>query len=115
MKGVGSVFRVVLSVVLGMTLLATSGGVLARSDPTRPDNLTSVASTKTSLPRLGSVLVGADRRLAFINGKLLAEGESYRGVTLLEVTRSDAKVRTSGGRELRLRMSQRPRGGNDAR
>ncbi len=89
--------------------------MLARSDPTRPDNLRSVSSTKSSLPRLGSVLVGADRRLAFIDGKLLAEGESYRGVTLLEVTRSDAKVRLSSGRELRLRMSQRSRGAGNAR
>jgi len=112
------VFRVVLATVLGLILSVATGGVLARSDPTRPDSLGSEgsgASTKKSLPRLGSVLVGADRRLAFIDGKLLAEGESYRGVTLLEVTSSDAKVRLSSGRELRLRLSRRVGGVNNAR
>jgi hypothetical protein len=75
-------------------------------DPTEPPaglNLVSAAASVPT-PKLTSVLIAPDRRLAVIDGVTLAQGTSHGGLQLLEVTPSGAKVRKDG-RTIQLRLS----------
>lgn len=51
----------------------------------------------SSLPVLQLVLVGGDRRYAVIDGELLAEGETFRGLPLLQVMKDAVVLKTPSG------------------
>lgn len=79
------------------------------TDPTRPPanwepNGSAAQSLTPAAPRLTSVLVSAERRVAVIDGVTLAEGETANGVTVVHVARGwvDASVR---GAPMRLSLT----------
>lgn len=94
-------FSPFLTSALGV--LITTGS-LATGDPTQPDNLPRSRSVSVVGPVLASVLISPGRKLAVINGHLLAEGESAAGVTLIEVSPGRAKVRLSNGKTHNLSL-----------
>ena len=59
---------------------------------------TAPATVAEGVPRLSSVLVAEDRRLAVLNGQLMAEGEERAGVKLWRV-QADRVVVSVAGRE----------------
>ena len=78
-------------------------------DPTRP---ASVPGAGESAPRavhglvLQSVLIAPQRRLAVINGRTLAVGESVDGVTVVDIQAHEVVVKRASG-ELTLRLVPR--------
>lgn len=60
------------------------------ADPTRPEGLPQRAAVasggKAVLPKLSSVLIGDHRRLAVIDGRLMAEGDSEGGVRVRRIS-----------------------------
>ncbi len=66
-------------------------------DPTRPDgfaqSLTGVSGkTMVSLPRLSSVLIGDERRLAVIDGRVMAVGDVSNGIRVRSINRDRVVV-----------------------
>lgn len=67
------------------------------SDPTRPPAVEAAAAAPTAPARLQSILVGAERRLAVIDGELLAEGEAAAGFKVEAVLADEVRVRLADG------------------
>ncbi|MCZ6643686.1 MAG: hypothetical protein O7F71_19090 [Gammaproteobacteria bacterium] len=106
-------FRVYLITLACLLSLGVRADRDKLEDPTRPEGFTrpvsSVTEKKTRLlPRLSSVLIGDDRRLAVIDGRVMAEGDVGNGlrvrrinsdrvlVTLADRTRVTLLLDTSG-------------------
>ena len=107
-------FRVCVGILVSIPLLACISGLTAASelaDPTRPDfgdaPVTASKPVKPGLPRLQSVLIGPDRRLAVIGGRLLAEGESADGMRLLQVRPDRVRVELKERGAVTLRLNNR--------
>lgn len=85
-----SISRVLLLCVLSASV--TPAVVLAAdfSDPTRPSEY-KAASKKSSL-RLESILYGPDRKVAIINGKPLAEGDSIGSLTVVRIEKESVSL-----------------------
>lgn len=60
------------------------------SDPTRPSQYK--ASAKKSSLRLESILYSGERKVAIINGKALAEGDSIESVTVLSIEKDSVSL-----------------------
>ena len=79
-----------------------------REDPTRPEQW---VSTKTvsgvAVPKLNSVLIGGERRLAVIDGRVMSEGERRGGVTLWKVEADRVEVSLAGGGRVTLRLARK--------
>lgn len=86
------------TVLLALVCACATLGMSANSDPTQPDNLPRTKTASALAPVLASVLIGPQRKLAVINGHLLAEGESAAGLTLVEVSPGRATVRLASGK-----------------
>lgn len=70
-------------------------------DPTRPSIYQQVGPATagvTGVPKLSSVLIGADRRLAVVDGRVMSEGEERSGVKVWEI-RPDRVVVSVAGQE----------------
>ncbi len=79
-----------ISSALLLSLVAEADSGKLR-DPTRPEVFSQSArndpdKTTASLPRLSSVLIGGDRRLAVIDGRVMAEGDVNNGVRVRRIT-----------------------------
>ena len=75
--------------MLLLSLQVLAGGEKLR-DPTRPERFAEpvsgfVGKKKVTLPRLSSVLIGDDRRLAVIDGELMAEGDVSNGLRVQRI------------------------------
>ncbi|MCB1684754.1 MAG: hypothetical protein KDI31_09720 [Pseudomonadales bacterium] len=65
-----------------------------RGDPTRPERWSAVQpQARMELPTLSSVLLGSGRKLAVLDGRVMAEGEIRAGMKLWKVE-SDRVVLT---------------------
>ena len=78
-------------------------------DPTRPESFSQPvvrASDKTRvvLPRLSSVLIGAERRLAIIDGHRMAEGDVSNGIHLRRINRDRVDVTLGDSRSVTLML-----------
>ena len=74
-------------------------------DPTQPPGYASSwpkATKSTKLPRLSSVLIGADRRLAVVDGRLMSEGEERSGMKVWEIKPDRVVVSVSGQQRVTL-------------
>ena len=97
MKRAGLAFSVLMAVV-GFANLARAT-VPGLEDPTRP--LVSRSSeprarTQVELPQLTSVLIGKDRKLAVIDGRLMSEGEERQGVKVWKIEGDHAVISLEG-------------------
>jgi hypothetical protein len=53
---------------------------------------------------LGTILYGADRKLAIVDGTIVEEGDMLRGATIVEITSSAVTLRDAQGRMRRLTL-----------
>jgi MSHA biogenesis protein MshK len=94
-----------LAAVLGASAAAAAPEL---KDPTRPYRgapAEVVSSPNMATPRLTSVLLGERRRLAVIDGQLVREGETLRGMTVLEIA-SDRAIVSIGGSRMTLALDE---------
>ncbi len=93
----------ITSTALMLCLLLGCPVVLAETDPTRPKDLPVSADAThrvaDTLPRLTSVLIARNRRLAVIDGHLIAQGQSAGGIRVKKITENRAVVRLKGRTE----------------
>lgn len=78
--------------------MAFAGQALALQDPTRPpgfDDAPAKAVPMTDLA-LQSILVGAERRVAVINGEPRAEGQAFEGIRVRRIHRDRVEVLDQG-------------------
>jgi len=76
-------------------LLVLSSFCWSLQDPTRPVSFTAAASADTALT-LESILLGPARRVAVINGKVVAEGDSVAGATIVAINKNSVRLRHRG-------------------
>ncbi|HEB28363.1 MAG TPA: hypothetical protein ENI05_11415 [Porticoccus sp.] len=76
-------------------LLFLSAEVWSLSDPTRPSGYHSVAPEKQGL-RLESILFSESRKVAVINGKVVAEGDSIGRTKIIQISRDSVTVSRDG-------------------
>lgn len=74
-------------------------------DPTAPPQSTMVIASAKATPKLTSILIASDRRIAVIDGITLIEGSEREGIALLRVTATGAEVRKDG-RIMQLALSE---------
>jgi MSHA biogenesis protein MshK len=99
----------VFSFLLLLTGTADVGlsNVPALEDPTRPLDPGTVETrpaTKTSIPTLTSILVGKERKLAVIDGRLMSEGENVQGIRVLKIYPDRAVVSVGDERSITLTL-----------
>jgi hypothetical protein len=58
---------------------------------------------------LGTILYGADRKLAIIDGRIVQVGDSVRGAQVVEITPNSVFFRDREGRLRRLTLDDRGR------
>jgi hypothetical protein len=76
-------------------------------DPTRPLTIRAAEDGPVqapSVPVLTSILVGKERKLAVINGRLMSEGADERGVKVLRIYPDRAVVSVGGDRPITLTL-----------
>lgn len=97
--------------LLGLALLAAAAAAAAQSglgDPTRPTALAEPdapgsAAAQGPRWRLQSTLVADTRRVAVINGRMVAQGERVDGARLVEI-RPDGVTLEHEGQRITLRL-----------
>ncbi|HET7649335.1 MAG TPA: hypothetical protein VFL15_01370 [Gammaproteobacteria bacterium] len=84
-----------LAILLAASTLAHAGDNLP--DPMRPDTLSAV-SGRGAVPGwdLNSILISAGRRLAVINGRTVAPGDTVNGARVLEISAGEVKLSVRG-------------------
>jgi MSHA biogenesis protein MshK len=89
------VFRVFLaSCILWFVL---SQQVYALEDPTRPPAAERIATVQRMVfPKLNSILLGRERKLAIIDGRVLQEGELGDGFQLIQIDANAVIVSIEG-------------------
>ena len=92
--------RVAAAVVCIALACGAQGAPFA--DPTRPpgavEGISGGASTPGT-PRLESVLIGPDRRVAVINGQQVTIGTKFGGGQVVRITESEVLIRKAEGDE----------------
>ena len=105
MRKAGLVFSLLLLLV-GTADVGLSN-VPALEDPTRPMNIGAVGTTAAPaarVPTLTSILVGKERKLAVIDGRLMSEGEDVQGIKVLKIYPDRAVVSVGDDRRITLRL-----------
>jgi MSHA biogenesis protein MshK len=109
--------RILVCVAAALFASAAQGAPFA--DPTRPPDAGSPAPSGASAgPRLESVLIAPDRRLAVISGKQVRLGGKYGEGQVVRITESEVVIRNGEGTEtLKLfpEAEKRPRAQRDKR
>ena len=98
-----------VSALLFVGVLQAGGASAAGRDPTRPPSarvLGPVVQASTAVPELSSVLIGADRRLAVIDGKVMAEGEMRSGVKVWQIKSDRVVVSVAGRKPMTLMLDK---------
>lgn len=86
-------------------LLACTAACAARAapfvDPTRPPHALEDrnAAALPGGPRLESVLIAPDRRVAIISGQEVTIGSRFRDGQVVRITESEVRIRRPGGEE----------------
>jgi MSHA biogenesis protein MshK len=91
--------RIVL--VLGISAVSLAQAA-PFADPTRPPGAVSddgVAAATPGGPRLESVLIAPDRRVAVISGQQVLLGGKYGGGQVVRITEGEVVIRNAGGTE----------------
>jgi MSHA biogenesis protein MshK len=79
------------------------------ADPTRPPSVSNtVGPAATAGPRLESVLIAPDRKIALINGRQYAVGAAFADGRVVRITETEVVIRR-GGRDEVLKLF--PQGG----
>ena len=81
---------------LGPLLVAFAANAAPFADPTRPPTITEPvpgATASAQGPRLESVLIAPDRRIAVINGQQVVVGTRIAGGQVLRITESEVIIR----------------------
>lgn len=93
----------ILSVLL-ISTLALSVSKVSAQDPMQPPNWATgitlpkkVNKVSTKSIRLQQILISKEKKLAVINGLIIAEGKSKQGIKLLKVNKSSVKIKTKKG------------------
>jgi MSHA biogenesis protein MshK len=92
-----------------LAALLFTGGVEAASfaDPTRPATFTpGAAPAPSGRPRLESVLIAPDRRLAVISGQRVQVGDRIGGAQVVSITESAVVLRSGEAAETLLLFPQ---------
>jgi len=89
---------------LALLLAASSVNAAPFADPFRPPRdieppAASASATPASGPRLESVLIAPDRRIAVINGEQYTEGASFGEGRVLRITESEVVIGRAGREE----------------
>ena len=112
--------RKLLTTVLVVSSFLQAGIVVAsvdgqpatsERDPTRPPGrmaTSPVAQENKAVPELSSVLVGATRRIAVIDGKVMAEGEERGGVKVWQIKADRVVVSVAGRKPVTLMLDKAP-------
>lgn len=83
-----------------MLLFSVECMAAAFPDPTRPASFTPAASAAPAgRPRLESVLIAPDRRIAVISGQRVQVGDRIYGAEVVSITESAVVLRTGQGSE----------------
>jgi MSHA biogenesis protein MshK len=84
---------------------ATAGGALAADvldDPMRPPHLTAVEAARPAAKPAGytlsSVVIGADRRVAVVNGRTVTVGDRVGAATVIDIQPSTVALARGGDR-----------------
>jgi MSHA biogenesis protein MshK len=78
-----------------------------REDPTRPERWSSVQpQAQMELPTLSSVLLGNGRKLAVLDGRVMAEGETRAGMKLWKVESDRVVLSMNEGAPLTVRLDK---------
>lgn len=94
--------------LLAVATLLGAGSSVARElhDPTRPPGrVPTQLSVTQALPQLTSILLGSERRVAVIDGRVLREGMTDSGLTLVEVAANSVVVSVNGGPHRTLQLT----------
>jgi MSHA biogenesis protein MshK len=111
--GFGSAARPAVKLALGSALLVVlmANGVANvpdGRDPTRPlrpsVSTAPAASAERVRPTLESVLIGAGRRVAVINGRRMSEGDVQQGVKVWEIRPDGVVVSVDGSPRMTLKI-----------
>lgn len=102
-----------MPVLLALAVLGGGGPVLADDgpgelrdplQPPQPREPSTAPQIDKSRWQLSSTLVSAGRRVAIINGRVVAPGESVDGARVLGVTSNGARLR-AGGQQFTIRSA----------
>ena len=88
---------------LALLLVASSVNAAPFADPFRPPrNIepTTASATPAGAPRLESVLIAPDRRIAVINGEQYTEGATFGDGRILRISESEVVLRRPGRDEV---------------
>lgn len=105
MRKAGLVFSLLL--LLAGTAGVGLSNVPTLEDPTRPvdiDSVETMAAPAASVPTLTSILVGQERKLAVIDGRLMSEGEDVCGIKVLKIYPDRAVVSVGDDRPITLTL-----------
>lgn len=81
--------------------LASGAAAAQLADPTRPPSASQDESAGVAEgPRLESVLIGPDRRIAIIGGQQYRMGDPYREGRIVRITESEVAIRTGEALEV---------------
>ena len=95
-----------LALAAALPALAQTAGL---TDPTRPPNASTIAASSGASdaaaagPRLQSVLLSPDRKLAIIDGETVALGGSVGGATLVQISETGVTLKR-GAQVTRLEL-----------
>ena len=92
-----------LTALLGMLLAASAANGAPFADPMRPptvmDHVPSSTGSSTEGPRLESVLIAPDRRIAVVNGQQVVVGAKIAGGEVVRITESEVVIRDAGSEQ----------------
>lgn len=83
-------YRIILSLVLLVPI-----SVQAIEDPTRPSSYRSVARQQQQL-KVESILFSDDRKVAVINGTVVAEGERVGAARVVSIGKNNVRLTRNG-------------------
>jgi MSHA biogenesis protein MshK len=88
-----------------LVLCAFAGTAAAApfADPTRPPNAPDAAPSQSGAPagpRLESVLIAPDRRIAVISGKSVRLGDKYGEGRVVRITETEVAIREGGATQV---------------
>ena len=87
-------------VFVAVILLASGARAAPFQDPTQPPGTTGIAGDpQPSGPRVESILIAPDRRLAVINGEQVTVGSKVAGGAVVRITETDVVVRGADGEQ----------------
>ena len=84
-----------------MAIAASPPTLLAApfADPTRPPSLDGVRAEAAIGPRVESILIAPDRRIAVINGQEVTIGSRIGDGEVVRISESEVRIRKPGGEE----------------